>query len=257
PWLAGGFAWTGFDYRGEPTPYTWPNVNSHFGIMDMCGFPKNLYYYYQSWWSDKDVLHLSPHWNWNGKVGDTIDVWCQTNCESVELFLNGKSLGKKAISKNSHLEWKVVYQPGVLEARGIKDGKEIIKKIETTGKTFTVKLIPDRYIINADGEDLSIVNAIALDEQGREVADANESLIFEIKGNGKIIGVGNGDPSSHEMDKILSGNYKRSLFSGKCQVIVQSTKDAGEIILTAKSEKLKTASTKIISNKVELRPAIL
>ena len=256
-WLAGGFAWTGFDYRGEPTPYTWPNINSHFGIMDMCGFPKNLYYYYQSWWSDKTVLHIFPHWNWNGKVGDTINVWANTNCVSVELFLNGKSLGKKAVSKNSHLEWKVVYQPGVLEARGIKDGKEIIEKIETTGKTFTVELTPDRKLINADGEDVSIVNVISLDEQGREVADANESLVFEIKGNGKIIGVGNGDPSSHEMDKILSGNYRRSLFSGKCQVIVQSTKDAGEIILTAKSEKLKTALTKIISNKVELRPAIL
>ncbi|MEW6195732.1 MAG: beta-galactosidase GalA [Bacteroidota bacterium] len=256
-WLAGGFVWTGFDYRGEPTPYTWPNINSHFGIMDMCGFPKNIYYYYQAWWSNKDVLHLFPHWNWTGKVGDTIDVWCNSNCESVELFLNGKSLGKKNMVKNGHHEWKVIYEPGVLEARGIRNGKEIIEKIETTGQTFTVKLVPDRNIINADGEDLSIVNVIALDEKGREVPTANESLVFELKGKGKIIGAGNGNPSSHEMDKVLSGNYKRSLFNGKCQVIIQSTKEAGEIVLTAKSEKLKTAEVTIKTNSVPLRAAVL
>jgi len=256
-WLAGGFAWTGFDYRGEPTPYGWPCINSHFGIMDMCGFPKNNYYYYQAWWSGKDVLHLFPHWNWNGKIGDTINVWCQTNCESVELFLNGKSLGYKNVNKNSHVEWNVIYEPGTLEAKGIKNGKEMIDKVETTGPTYTVLLMPDRKIINADGEDVCIVNAIAVDEKGKEVAVANESLVFDLKGNGKIIGVGNGDPSSHEMDKYLTGNYKRSLFNGKCQVIIQSTKEAGEFTLTAKSEKLKTASVTINTNKVQLRPAIL
>ena len=94
-WWMGGFVWTGFDYRGEPTPYQWPNINSHFGIMDVCGFPKNIYYYYQSWWTDKDVLHISPHWNWKGKEGQPIDVWVNTNADNVELFLNGKSLGQK------------------------------------------------------------------------------------------------------------------------------------------------------------------
>jgi beta-galactosidase len=103
-WL-GGFVWTGFDYRGEPTPYKWPNINSHFGIMDMCGFPKNIYYYYQSWWTDKDVLHISPHWNWPDKKGQPIDVWVNTNADNVELFLNGKSLGKKDMPRNSHLQW--------------------------------------------------------------------------------------------------------------------------------------------------------
>lgn len=256
-WLGGAFIWTGFDYRGEPTPYTWPNVNSHFGIMDMCGFPKNNFYYYQSWWSNKDVLHLFPHWTWTGKIGESIDVWCNTNCESVELFLNGKSLGKKNGIKNSHLEWKVVYEPGILEAKGFRNGREVVKRVETTGQTFTVKLIPDRNTINADGEDVSIVNVIALDEKGREVPTASESLVFELKGNGKIIGVGNGDPSSHEMDKILTGNYKRSLFNGKCQVIIQSTKEAGEIVLTAKSEKLKTAEVKINTKTAPIRAAVL
>lgn len=256
-WLAGGFAWTGFDYRGEPTPYDWPCINSHFGIMDICGFPKNNYFYYQSWWSDKDVLHLFPHWNWNGKLGDTVNVWCHTNCESVEFFLNGKSQGQKNVARDSHVEWKVVYEPGVIEAVGIKNGKKISQKIETTGPTFTVKLLPDRQTINADGEDISIVNIIALDEKGREVATANETLVFELKGNGKIIGVGNGDPSSHEIDKYLTGNYKRSLFNGKCQVIIQSTKEAGEILLTAKSERLKSATAVIKTSFVNLRPAVL
>ncbi|MGH2552389.1 MAG: glycoside hydrolase family 2 TIM barrel-domain containing protein, partial [Chitinophagaceae bacterium] len=121
-WL-GGFVWTGFDYRGEPTPYQWPNINSHFGIMDMCGFPKNIYYYYQSWWTDKDVLHISPHWNfrskgpgWNKPVGDSIDVWVNTNADNVELFLNGKSKGKKDMPRNSHLKWTINYEPGKLEA---------------------------------------------------------------------------------------------------------------------------------------------
>lgn len=253
-WLAGGFVWTGFDYRGEPTPYKWPCINSHFGIMDVCGFPKNVYYYYQSWWSDKDVLHIFPHWNWNGKTGETINVWCYSNCESVELFLNGKSLGKKDVRKNSHLEWNVVYEPGTLEARGIKNGKVITKKIVTTGETYTIVLTPDRQSINADGEDVSVINITAVDKDGNEVPTANESLIFDIKGNGKIIGVGNGNPSSHEADKFIDGNYKRSLFNGKCQVIVQSTKSSGEIILTARSERIKPASAVIKSNAMVLRP---
>ncbi len=255
-WLAGGFVWTGFDYRGEPTPYKWPCINSHFGIMDMCGFPKNVYYYYQSWWSNKDVLHIFPHWNWQGKVGDTINVWCYSNCDNVELFLNGRSLGKKDVIKNSHLEWNVVYEPGILEAKGMKNGKEIFSKVQTTGETYTVVLTPDRKLISADGEDISIVNVTAIDSEGNEVPTANESLIFEIKGNGKIIGVGNGNPSSHEPDKYLKGNYKRSLFNGKCQVIVQSTKDAGKIILTARSERLKTSAVEINTVATEIRPAV-
>ncbi len=118
-WL-GGFVWTGLDYRGEPTPYIWPNINSHFGIMDMCGFPKNIYYYYQSWWTDKDILHISPHWNWREKRGQPIDVWVNSNADSVELFLNGKTLGRKMMPRHRHLQWSVNYEPGKLEAVGYK-----------------------------------------------------------------------------------------------------------------------------------------
>ncbi len=124
PWLAGEFVWTGFDYRGEPTPYSWPCINSHFGLMDTCGFPKNNYFYYQSWWSDKDVLHIAPHWNWRGKEGQAIDVWCQSNCEAVELFLNGKSLGRKTMKPNSHLEWNVPYAPGRARSPRSQEGPD-------------------------------------------------------------------------------------------------------------------------------------
>lgn len=256
PYLAGTFVWTGFDYRGEPTPYEWPCISSHFGIMDVCGFPKNNYYYYQAWWSEKDVLHLFPHWNLDGKTGDTINVWCQTNCQNVELFLNGKSLGKREVEKNSHAEWKVVYEPGLLEAVGNRTGKILRDKVETTGNSYQLVISADRTSIDADGEDLSIITVTSVDEKGREVPTADDLVTFEITGNGKIIGVGNGNPSSHESDKILKGNYYRKLFNGKCQVIVQSIKKAGEITLKAVSEKIKPAKIVIKAKEVEIRPAL-
>ncbi len=256
-WLAGAFVWTGFDYRGEPTPYKWPCINSHFGVMDVCGFPKNNFYYYQAWWTNKDVLHIYPHWNWKGKEGQPINVWVQSNCGTVELFLNGKSLGKKTMEKNSHLEWNVVYVPGVIEAKGIKNGKIISAKIETTNEAASIKLTPNRFSINADGEDVSVITVTALDSQGREVPIADNLIKFEIAGNGKIIGVGNGDPSSHEADKYLNGNYQRSLFNGKCQVIVQSNKEKGIITLRATSEKLKGGEVVIQTSEVSLRPIVL
>jgi beta-galactosidase len=156
-WM-GGFVWTGFDYRGEPTPYHWPNINSHFGIMDMCGFPKNIFYYYQSWWSDKDVLHISPHWNWKGKDGQPIDVWVNSNAGNVELFLNGKSLGKKDMPANSHLQWAVPYEPGKLEAVGYRNGKKLTAKVETTDEPNTIVVSPSKTTMIADGKDALVIN---------------------------------------------------------------------------------------------------
>ena len=256
PWLMGGFAWTGFDYRGEPTPYGWPCINSHFGIMDMCGFPKNNYYYYQAWWTDEDVLHIYPHWNWPGREGQTIDVWCQTNCTSVELFLNGKSLGRKDVTAFKHLEWKVAYAPGVLSAKGWKKGRLITAKVETTGAPAALRLTPDRTKVRADGEDAVVVNIAALDAQGREVPVAANLVQFAVVGSGRIIGVGNGDPSSHEPDKFLDGKYERRLFSGKCQVIVQTTREAGDIRLTASSSGLKPATAVIAAAAAAPRPRV-
>jgi beta-galactosidase len=205
PWLSGGFVWTGFDYRGEPTPYGWPCINSHFGVMDTCGFPKDLYYYYQSWWTDKPVLHLFPHWNWPGKEGEDINVWCFSNCREVELFLNGKSLGRKTMKPDSHLEWAVKYEPGTLSAQGYdNDGKLVANtKVETTGAAAAVRLEPDRPTIDADGEDVSVITVSVRDGQNRIVPVATNLVEFNLEGPGRILGVGNGDPSCHEPDVYL------------------------------------------------------
>ena len=248
-WL-GGFVWTGFDYRGEPTPYKWPNINSHFGIMDVCGFPKNIYYYYQSWWTDKDVLHISPHWNhrneW-GKPAKEIDVWVNSNADNVELFLNGKSLGKKDMPRNGHLQWNVKFEPGKLEAIAYKRGKKLTSKIETTGTAVNVVLTPYKTTMLADGKDATVMNVTVVDEQGREIPDADNMIYFSIEGDGKIIGVGNGDPSSHEPDKCTDGMWQRRLFNGKCQVIVQSGTKPGIIKFEASAKGLWSGSTDIIT----------
>jgi len=247
PYWMGGFVWTGFDYRGEPTPYSWPNVNSHFGIMDVCGFPKNIYYYYQSWWTDKDVLHISPHWNWADKKGQPIDVWVNTNADNVELFLNGVSQGKKDMPRNSHLNWKVNFEPGKLEAVAYKKGRRLTAKVETTGTPAEVVLTPYKTTLLADGKDVAVINISAVDKNGLEVPDANNLITFTISGEGKIIGVGNGDPSSHEADKCEEGKWQRSLFNGKCQILIQSTKKGGTIKFEASSVGLWKGSTDIIT----------
>jgi beta-galactosidase len=257
PYIAGQFQWTGFDYRGEPTPFGWPAISTQFGIMDLCGFPKDNFYYYQAWWSDKPMLHLFPHWNWQGKEGQEIDVWVHSNCDEVELFLNDKNLGKQTMEKNSHLEWKVKYEPGTLLAKGFKDGKEILtRKVQTTSAPAAVQLIADRTSIKADGQDVSVITVQVNDTQGRFDATAGNEIAFAIEGPGKIIGVGNGDPSCHEPDVFLSGQWKRSLFNGLSQIIIQSTKEAGEITLTATGKDLTQAQLKIQTQPATLRPAV-
>ncbi|HVZ98038.1 MAG TPA: beta-galactosidase GalA [Chitinophagaceae bacterium] len=247
PWWMGGFVWTGFDYRGEPTPYQWPNINSHFGVMDVCGFPKNIYYYYQSWWTDKDVLHIAPHWNWKGKEGQPIDVWVYSNADNVELFLNGKSLGKKDMPRNGHLQWSVNYEPGTLSAVGFKNGRKITAKVETTGEPAEVVVTPYKTTMIADGKDATVINITAVDKQGREVPDASNLISFSVTGDGKIIGVGNGDPSSHEPDKCEEGKWQRKLFNGKCQVILQAGTAASTIKFEATSPGLWKGGTDIIT----------
>ncbi|MBE9583308.1 DUF4982 domain-containing protein [Mucilaginibacter sp. JRF] len=236
-WL-GGFIWTGFDYRGEPTPYKWPNISSHFGVMDVCGFPKNIYYYYKSWWKDEDVLHISPHWNWHGKEGQNIDVWVNSNADNVELFLNGKSLGKKDMPRNKHLLWSVAYSTGTLKAVGYRNGKKLLTEIKTTGKSYKLKLTPSKKLLLADGRDAVVVNVSVVDRYGTEVPDAFNEINFNCTGDVGIIGVGNGDPSSHENDKIHNGVWRRRLFNGRCQVILQAGKQAGIAALKAVSDRL-------------------
>jgi beta-galactosidase len=251
--LAGGFIWTGFDYRGEPTPYGWPCISSHFGVIDTCGFFKDLAYYYQAWWSSKPVLHLFPHWNWAGKEGQEIDVWCFSNLDRVELFLNGKSLGIQPMEKDSHVAWKVKYTPGTLEARGYKEGQlALTARRETTGAAARIMLQPDRARIYGDGEDVSVVVVSVVDEQGRVVPMADNLITFEITGSGKLIGVGNGDPSSHEPDR----GHQRSAFNGLCVAIIQSAKTTGDIKVRTTSPGLASAVTVIQCEEATPRAAV-
>lgn len=236
PYLSGTFAWTGFDYRGEPTPYEWPCVTSHFGIMDLCGFPKDGYYAYKAAWTNNPVVHIFPHWNWPGKEGKQIKVQGYSNCDEVELFLNGKSVGKKKVIPFNKLEWEVVYKPGKLEAIGYNKGKTITREIvETTTAPSQIALNSDCATLKADGCDVAVIKVAIKDAKGRVVPITNNLVKFSIEGPGRIIGTGNGNPSSHEPDKAT----QRMAFNGYCLVLVQTNKQTGEIRLKASSETLK------------------
>jgi beta-galactosidase len=241
PWMAGGFAWSGFDYRGEPNPFAWPAVSSQFGIMDTCGFPKDAFYYYQSCWSARPVLHLFPHWNWPGREGEEIPVWVYSNCDTVELFLNGSSLGAQTMKPNSHLEWKVKYAPGKLLAKGTRNGQALEAAVETTGVPAAIALEPDRTTLTADGADVSLVTVKIVDAQGRAVPVATNAVTFNLTGPGRLLGVGNGNPASHEPDKA----NQRSAFNGLCLAIIQSDHQPGPIRIQADSPRLKSAAVKV------------
>jgi beta-galactosidase len=256
-WEAGGFAWTGFDYRGEPTPYGWPSINSDFGIVDMCGFPKDNFFYYKSWWTKEPVLHLFPHWTWEGREGEEISVWVHSNLDEVELLLNGKSQGRQKVARLGHVEWKVRYEPGAIEAQGWKDGKLVLtEKRETTGPIASLRLTADRMAINADGADVVVLTVDALDSAGRAIPTADNMINFKVSGEGALIGVGNGDPNCHESDK----EPRRSLFNGLAQAIVQSTKTAGTITVEAstfgRGSTVAPAKIEIATKQVELRASV-
>ena len=252
-WLAGGFVWTGFDYRGEPSPNGWPNISSQYGIIDMCGFPKDTYFYYQSWWTKKPVLHVFPHWNWPGYEGKEIAVWVHSNLEKVELFVNGESLGMKEMQKDQHLAWNVKYAPGVIEARGYKGGKQVMTaKRETTGAAATLVMKADRETVNADGEDVAMFAVEVRDSAGRVVPITDNEVTFQVLGQGKLIGTGNGDPTNQEPDKGVT----RKAFAGLCMGLVQSLKTAGKITVKATSAGLVAATVTIDAKAVKLRPQV-
>jgi len=240
PWLAGEFVWTGFDYIGEPSPFSWPSVSSYFGIVDLCGFPKDRYYLYQSQWTDRPMVHILPHWNWQDFEGQEIPVWCYSNCESVELFLNGKSLGEKELCETEalHLLWKVPYSPGILKAVAKNNGETVCtEEVQTAGIPAKIMLTPDRAEISADGEDLSYVKVEIVDQEGRICPNADNLVKFKIKGGGIIAGVDNGNPISHEFFKAS----ERKAFHGLCLVVIQSKPEPGAIRLSAESEGLQAA----------------
>jgi len=246
--IGGGFVWAGFDYKGEPKPFEWPVINSHFGLMDTCGFPKDMYYFYKAAWLDTPVLHVFPHWNWAGREGQEISVWVYSNCDDVELFLNGVSLGKQSMRPLDHLEWKVRYAPGQLVAKGTRKGAIVETKIETTGAPAAIRLTADRSALTADNVDLAVINVEVVDAQGRVVPTAGNKITFALTGPAKLIGVGNGDPSCHEPDKAAS----RSAFNGLAQAIVQTTHDAGTINLTARAEGLASADVTVVAMPMHL-----
>jgi beta-galactosidase len=212
PFVAGGFVWTGFDYRGEPTPLQWPSAGSFFGIMDLCGFPKAAYYLHQAHWiEDEPVLHLIPHWNWQGREGTNIKVMALTNADTVALSLNGKPLEEKKVDPIDMVEFQIPYQPGKLEAVGKQNGREVSRfAVETTGKPAALEIIPDRKALAGDGADAMPVTIRAVDDKGREVPDANLMVDFETSGAGDIIGVGNGDPNCHEAEKLVAASTSRN-----------------------------------------------
>lgn len=252
-WLAGGFVWTGFDHRGEPIPYKWPCTLSHFGIMDLCGFPKDNYYYYKAWWTDEPVLHLFPHWNWPGKEQQPIDVRVFSNLDAVELLLNGESLGTQPVPRLSHVAWKVNYEPGSLEAIGYRGSRAVMRSTRiTTGEPARISLRSDQAVLRADGEDVASVTVSILDAAGNLVPTARQMIHFAITGCGRLIGVGNGDPSSHESEKASH----RMTFNGLALALVQSGTDSGEITLRATGEGLAPATLRIPARRSRLRPFV-
>lgn len=245
--VAGTFIWTGFDYRGETYPFDWPAVITRFGLMDLCGFPKDAYFYYKSWWNPEPMLHLFPHWNWAGKEGQSIKVRAYTNCAEVELILNGSSIAREPVETNGYFETMAVYQPGTLEAIGFDaDGIEILRTVnETVGKPAAIRL-------TAEMDGVFVCKTEIVDAEGRLVPTAGDNVRFSIEGKGHIIGVGNGNPTSHEPPK----GSQMTAFYGLCQVLVQSTQSNTPLILTAEADGLEPCSIELISKDRETLPGI-
>ena len=235
-WYPGIFIWTGFDYRGEPTPFTWPSVSSQFGIMDTCGFAKESFYFNKACFTDEPVLHLFPHWNWES--GRKIKVAVATNCDECELFLNGVSLGKKPSGAIHRTEWEVEFAPGTISAYGYKNGECVVKdEHTTTGTPIKIVLFPDRTYIKNDGHDTVVLNCAVADSEGRLVPTADNHLKFTVEGDAFVRGVGNGDPNSHEPDIA----DERSLYCGLCQALIMSKPGAGSAKVTVTGEGLEPA----------------
>lgn len=253
PWVAGYFVWTGFDYRGEPSPHKWPSVSSHWGILDTCGFAKDSYFLHQAFWRDEPILHILPHWNWPGREDTPIKVMVHTNCDAIELLLNGRRLYRESIELQKQACWMIPYETGKLEAIGYRAGREVCRTaVSTTGPAVALRMIPDRQGLAADNEDAMPVNICAIDAEGRVVPDACHCVHFGIEGPGRILGVGNGNPVCHEPDKAGF----RSLFNGWCQLIVQAGTEAAALRLHATAEGLESAELSFFCHAALRRPFV-
>ena len=250
-WAAGLFYWTGFDYRGEPNPLKYPAHDSEFGILDYCGFWKDEAWYLKSWWTDEPTLHIFPHWNLQGHEGEEIELWAYSNCDEVELTVNGKNLGRQKMPRNGHLKWKAIYQPGKVVAMGYKNGKRILTEtIETTKPADRIIIKSNRQTLTADGRDVAVITIEIQDAKGHLVPNAYPALTFRLEGNGRIIGAGNGDPSylgaDHPKDKDCK-EFSIPAFNGYAQVLIQSERNAGNISLQCSSNGLKSGNINILS----------
>jgi beta-galactosidase len=234
------FTWEGFDYIGEPTPYPWPARSSQYGLVDLAGLPKDCYYLYQTQWLDKPIVHLFPHWNWH--KGMDIPVWVYTNCEKVELFLNGKSLGERSLLDEDyndvlHLEWIVPFEPGELKAVAKNKGDIVAtKSVITASEPHHIILTPEHSVIDKDG-DLAYIRVSVHDINGNICPTANNLITFKVKGPGKVIGTDNGNPISLEPFDA----QQRHVFGGLAIAVVKSLGQAGDITLIAASAGLNTA----------------
>lgn len=232
-YFPGLFIWTGFDYRGEPTPFTWPSVSSQFGIMDTCGFAKDSFFFNKACFTHKPMVHLLPHWNW--KKGDVVRVMAVSNCDEVELIVCGKSLGKKKDDVCAHAEWSVPFTPGKIVAKAYRNGKCVAKTEQrTAGKPYAIKITPFSDVIKNDGQDTAVLNFCVVDKRGVVVPHADNLLHFDVVGDGFVRGVGNGDPNSHESDVAPL----RKLFAGWCQALITSNLGAKNITVRASGDGL-------------------
>ena len=246
PWAAGCFFWTGFDYRGEPNPMKFPATGSQFGILDYCGFAKDEAEYLRAWWTDDTVLHILPHWNLAGHEGEEVSVWAYSNCDEVELFCNGKSLGRQTMPRYGHLEWTAVYRPGRLKAVGYKAGRRVCQTVvATAGAPAQIRAAADRTLLAADGADVAVVDITLHDRRGTLVPDANVPLTLSVEGNACILGVGNGNPAMQAAEQPAERQAKKfsvETFNGCAQVILKTTDQPGDITLTVAADGCRTAT---------------
>jgi beta-galactosidase len=244
PFVSGLFVWTGFDYLGEPTPYPWPARSSYFGIIDLAGFPKDVYYMYQSEWTNKPVLHIFPHWNWT--KGQVVDVWAYySRADEVELYLNGKSLGvRKKEGDDLHVQWRVTWEPGELKAVSRLKGKVVLSRvIATAGPAARIELQADRQVLRADVSDLSFITIRIVDAKGHTIPTADNDLQFSVQGAGELAGADNGYQADLEPFKSLD----HKAYNGLCLAIVKAGKKPGKITLRVSSKDLPLASISLYS----------
>lgn len=230
PWLGGLFYWTGFDYRGEPNPMSWPATGSQFGVLDYCGFPKDEAFYLQSCWTREPMVYVSSNWNQASREGESVDLWIYSNCDEIRLFLNGIQIGKKSMPEYGHISWPVNYKKGRLEARGFIAGKKVASYVlETPDAPYSLKIASSKPDLVADGQDVAVLDLTVVDSKGREVQNADVVLNVNVSDNATILGWGNGDPAFKVVERPVKGSggaFPIQTFSGKAQLILRSVEGA-------------------------------